>query len=113
VSDSIAEIISRLKSETSPFDYNFHNGVEDHAGLYSIWLRGTCIYVGMSMNLHRRVEEHSHDEDNPKLRQYFKTYPNEIRISFVYVPETESKIKSMESEIISRLYPDGNRQGIL
>lgn len=108
----MSEIILRLKSETQSFDYNFHNGVHSSAGLYSFWLRSKCIYVGMSMNMQRRIEQHSHDESNPQLRQYFETYPNEIKISFVYVDSTEPKIRNIESEIISRFHPDANTQGI-
>lgn len=112
MSKNKTEIISELESKTKSFDYNFHSNVHSHAGLYSFWLRGKCIYVGMSMNLQRRIEQHSHDETNLKLKTYFETYPYEIKISFVYLTYTESKIKLIESKIISELYPDANTLGI-
>ena len=112
VSKNMSEITTSLRSKTSPFEYNFHNSVHNSSGLYSFWLRGKCIYVGMSMNLQKRIEQHSHDETNVKLKKYFEIYPNEIRISFVYLPYTEARIRNIESIIISSFYPDANTQGI-
>ena len=112
VSKNISEIMSQLKSETKSFDYNFHTNVDSYSGLYSFWLRDKCIYVGMSTNLQKRIEQHSHDESNSKLKKYFETYPNEIKISFVYLSNTETEIRHIESKIISEFYPDANTQGI-
>ena len=105
-------IMSELESGARPFDYNFHSNVGNHAGLYSFWLRGRCIYVGMSMDLQKRIAQHSRDEANPKLREYFEGYPKEIEISFVYLDRSEDEIRSMESQIISGVRPLANVAGV-
>ncbi len=108
----MSKIISELVSEKFPFDYNFHNNINHTGGLYCFWLRDTCIYVGMSENLHNRIAQHSHQEDNSKLIELFNAYSKEIKISFIYLNLSANKLRNIESEAILKLHPIANRQGI-
>lgn len=108
----ISDILSTLGSQKRTFNYDFANQMNSSAGLYCFWLRGRCLYVGMSENLQRRITEHIRIEDNPQLLAHFKAYPNEIKISFVYLDLPANKLRNMESAIIQKLRPIANREGV-
>ena len=111
--DSVASnIISQLRLHKSSFDYNFPSHVNNSSGLYCFWLRTSCLYVGMSEDLQRRISQHIHAEDNPQLATYFRSYPNEIKISFVYLNVSASELRRIELELIQEFNPETNRQGI-
>lgn len=113
VRDSVVfDIMSRLVSEKKSFAYDFHNQITNSRGLYCFWLRDSCLYVGMSEDLQRRIAEHSHAEDNPLLIKYFKAYSNEIKISFIYLDFSTDKLKHIESKVILELRPMANRKGL-
>ena len=113
VRDSVVfEIVSQLMLKKIPFDYDFHNHLNNSSGLYCFWLRNSCLYVGMSEDLKRRIAQHSHKEDNPELIKYFRTCPDEIKISIVYLNLTTNKLRDIESRAILELHPVANRQGI-
>lgn len=109
---AVSEIISRLVSDKKPFDFGFHNNVHASPGLYCFWLRNTCIYVGMSEDLQKRMIQHSHTEGNPELDNYFTTYPDEIQVSLIYLNYPATKLRRIESQAITKLRPLANRQGI-
>ena len=95
-----------------PFHYAYHNHVSPQPGLYCFWLRTRCLYVGMSEDLQRRMAQHCTAEDNPKLARHFQTYSEEIRVSITYLDMPASRLRHIESRIISTLKPICNRRGI-
>lgn len=105
---AVFDFINALRSELRPFDYMFHEQVLNTAGLYSFWLRKMCLYVGMSMDLRRRIEEHSRSEPNIRFRGYINHYPNEIMISIVYLNYDESMLRKLETKAIRQLHPITN-----
>ena len=105
---AVSDVINALRSELRPFDYMFHEQVLNTAGLYSFWLREICLYVGMSTELRRRIEEHARNEPNIGLRGYINAYPNEIMISIVYLNYDEDMLRKLETKAIGDLCPITN-----
>lgn len=102
-----------LKTGLALFGHGSHVVVDPMPGLYAFWLRGTCLYVGMSENLARRVSEHETAEANPALNRYFCKFPGEIKMSIVYVNADANRLRDLESESIVKLRPltNTNREG--
>lgn len=97
-----------LRRRLVPFGYQHHEVVPDAPGLYSFWLRGVCLYVGMSDDLQRRVREHESCEANPDLARHFRAYRDEISISVV---PHGGDLRRLESEAIRELRPATNATG--
>lgn len=108
----VSDIVSELESRKMPFIHTFYVNVRSSGGLYGFWLRGVCIYVGMSEDLQRRIMQHSKAEENPELASLFITYPNEIQVSIAYRNVPVDKLRQLESYAIRKLNPVANRRGI-
>ncbi len=108
---AVSDPISGLTGGQVPFGYMSYEGIDESPGLYCFWLRGRCLYIGMSMNLRRRLGEHCTAEDNLLLRHYFETYRNEIMLSFSYHDVSERRLRAMESDAISEMRPLTNNAG--
>lgn len=107
----MSDICSELASDLVPFGYNTHEYVNESPGLYCFWVRGACLYVGMSSNLKRRLQQHCTAEDNPILNDHFSSYNSEIRLSLVYRNVPADELRRLESRVISELRPIANRSG--
>ncbi len=101
--------ISSLISRQVLCDFMFCNQIRRSPGLYSFWLRGRCLYVGMSDDLQRRILQHTHNETNPELAKYFDVYKNEIKISLAYLSCTKAELLNRERYAIDQLRPIANR----
>lgn len=101
----MSDVADRLKLGLAPFGYDHYETVPDVPGLYSFWLRGRCLYVGMSRNLRQRIRAHESDEANPELAGYFEEFHDEIKVSAVPV---RGDLRRMESEAIKDLHPVTN-----
>ena len=99
---------SRLETGLVPFGHGSHAVVDPAPGLYAFWLRGTCLYIGMTENLERRMAEHESAEANPSLRHYFTKFPGEIEMSIAYIDADVGRLRTMESETIAQLRPLAN-----
>ena len=108
---AVSNISSELANSLVPFGYNSYEYVDESPGLYCFWVRGTCLYVGMSTNLKRRLQQHCMTEDNPILKDHFRSYSNEIKLSFVYRDVLVDELRRYESQAISKLRPIANRSG--
>lgn len=104
--------ISKLTHSQIPFDFMFHEQLRNAAGLYSFWLSGNCLYVGMSDNLKRRIFQHVHNETNPELARYFDWYGNEIKISLIYLNCSKAELLDREKDAIDQLQPITNKTGL-
>lgn len=112
VSDIIVSIISRLTDPKLPFGHLFYERVDEESGLYCFWLRGRCLYVGISTNLRRRLREHCEAENNPILAKHFRVYPGEIMAVIAYEHgASEPHLRRLESYAISNMKPIANRAG--
>ena len=101
------ETVRRLRRDIMPFGYGHHRGLPPSMpGLYSIWLRGSCLYVGMSEDLRRRIREHETCETNPDLSRYIRTYAREIGISTA--PADKADLPRLEACAIRVLGPVTN-----
>ena len=104
-------MVSALMSCPMPFGYGSHETVDESPGLYSFWARGTCLYVGMSENIRRRIKEHETAEANAELAKYFADFAEEIEFSVVYADMPEAVLRRLELDAVKRLRPLTNMQG--
>lgn len=104
----MSDMAGLLGTGLVPFGHGSHGAVDPAPGLYAFWLRGTCLYVGMSENLARRISEHEAAEANPALLRYFRRFPGEIEMSTAYVDAGAGRLRALESESIARLRPLAN-----
>lgn len=107
----VSDVSARLSSGMVPFGYTHYESVDESPGLYCFWVRGACLYVGMSTNLKKRLQSHCMAESNTILKQHFDVYKNEIDLSIVYVDGTVEQLCELERQAISKLHPIANRQG--
>lgn len=107
---AVSDMSSRLEGNMVPFGHGCHATVDPAPGLYAFWLRGTCLYVGMTGNLERRISEHEVAEGNAALGDYFRKFPGEIKMSIAYVATGIRFLRDLESESIAALRPITNAQ---
>ena len=114
VRDSVvSDIVERLSTKNMGFGYMAYANVDEMGGLYSFWVRDTCLYVGESTNLKRRLKEHCEFEENPILKENFDAYSDEIMMVIAYEENAGvDELKKLESEAIKKMHPIANRQGI-
>ncbi len=80
--------------------------------LYGLELSRVYVYVGETMNLRRRLDEHlPQTEENPDLKAY-------LRINYTiavcwYAPTEASRRKAVQDELIRELQPRFNTLGLL
>lgn len=104
--------ISALSRGLVGFGRQFHENVDDIQGLYAFWVRGTCLYVGMSMNLKNRMQQHCEMETNPKIIENYNAYGGEIDVSLLYLEGYgEGQLRTLESAAIRKFDPIANRRG--
>lgn len=108
---AVSDVILRLVAEQVPFGYTHYEHVDESPGLYCFWVRGTCLYVGMSTNLKKRLHSHCVAENNPILKEHFISYRNEIQLSLAYISVSVDKLCEFERQVISKLRPIANRRG--
>lgn len=71
----------------------------------------TCVYVGESKNLRRRLGEHMPDsEQNPRLRRYMQDNSADLVVWFKLVDPAKTRI--VQDELVARLLPRFNTAGI-
>ena len=104
----VSDMTRRLESDLAPFGHGCHEVVDPVPGLYAFWLRGTCLYVGMTGNLERRISEHENAETNPELSHYFAKFPGEIMMSLAAIDGDSCRLRDLESESIAKLRPVTN-----
>ena len=106
-------IVRRLNRRV-PFSYNYHNDLpEKMPGLYSFWVRGCCLYVGMAMNIKRRLSEHDKFDKNPDLAEYFSVFVNEMEVSSVPIPDADREILLMlEQQVTCAMNPKTNKTNV-
>ena len=105
---AVSDFIDSLRNGQRPFDYSYNAQVKSSSGLYSFWARGTCLYVGMSENLRRRIGEHAKNECNMELRKILATYANDIMISIAYLNYNTERLLRCEAMAIRELRPIAN-----
>ena len=112
VSESEIDSLVKVLSNVRPFDYNYHNRVGDGAGgLYSFWLRGCCLYVGLSMDIRRRLWQHRTNETNQELDRYMRAFSKEIEVSHVILEGITGRVlEDIEAKVIRSMNPKTNRQ---
>lgn len=105
------DAVKMLSGRRSGFGRLFYESIDESPGLYCFWTRNTCLYVGMSTNLKRRMKQHCEAETNPQLAEYFDVYNGEIEACVVYENVGEEILRRMESYAIQCLHPLANRMG--
>ena len=80
-------------------------------GVYAIWTPqysdARCIYVGSSINLQRRLNEHLRGSDNLLLRQYMAAYGSSLLFTFERT-WTVVAARDLEAQLIQLLNPECN-----
>lgn len=105
-------VANALSGPLAPFGHMSSELAEESPGLYSFWVRGTCLYVGMSMNLRQRLRQHCESEDSERLRECFEAYSTEIQFAVMYhYGITEPRLRKLESGAIKSMRPLANKRG--
>ena len=79
--------------------------------LHGFELNRTCVYVGETRNLQRRLNEHLPDtEQNPGLEAYIRK--NYSSAQCWYIPVDASQKKTVQDDLIRRLNPEFNTVGV-
>ena len=106
-------IVKRLRQHV-PFSYNYHYDLpEGTPGLYSFWVRDCCLYVGMGMDIKRRLSEHDAKDDNNELAEYFSVFGNEMEVSSVEILDADRNILLMlESQVTRAMNPKTNKTNV-
>lgn len=96
-----------------------NSAVPTAAGVYVIGHRNTlhgfeisrtCVYVGETKNLQRRLDEHLPDkEKNLELEEYLGAHYDEAICWYARVESTETRV--VEDDLIARLCPAFNIAG--
>ena len=107
----MSSLTSLLTTNFMPFGHSCHEVVDPGPGLYAMWLRGQCLYVGMSEDIRRRISQHENSEDNQDLAAYYRQFPSEVRIAVVHVDVDAYQLRRLESEAIEKLRPIVNKRG--
>ena len=108
---AVSNVTNSLTSNFMPFGHSCHEVIDPGPGLYAMWLRGQCLYVGMSEDLRRRISQHEVSEDNQDLADHCRLYSGEIRIAVVHVDAEAVHLHRLESEAIDQLQPLLNKRG--
>lgn len=104
-------IIDALQTRRSPFTYNYHNRVGGgKSGLYAFWCHRACLYVGISIDIARRIYQHRMTEHNDMLEQFFRAFAQDIEVSFVALDgRSDSELRCLEQKTIRILRPTTNK----
>ena len=106
-------VVSALSGPLTPFGHMSSEYADESPGLYSFWVRGTCLYVGMSMNIRQRLRQHCESEDNEQLRECFEVYSTEIKLAVMHHHGiTEPRLRELESGAIKDMRPLANKRGM-
>ena len=82
----------------------------DAFGIYGVWYRKRCIYVGKAKDqpIARRLQQHWRAAQNPDLANWLKAKGPELRIAY-QVENDKSRINELERTYIRRFQPLANR----
>lgn len=106
----MSDVTSYLTKNFMPFGHGCHEVIDPGPGLYAMWLRDQCLYVGMSEDLRRRILQHEAYEDNQDLVNCYRQFPSEVRIAAVHVDVEVGHLRQLESEAIDKLRPIVNKR---
>ena len=75
-------------------------------GVYGLWYRRRCIYVGKAEDqpIAKRLEQHWKGAHNPKLAAWVQAKASELRFAYLVAKE-KSKVSSLEKLYIRRFQP--------
>ena len=93
----------------SPFTFlGIEKAPSDRFGVYGIWYRGRCIYVGLAQkqSIRERLTNHKIGASNIKLKHYIQAFNEELSFCFeIYEPH---EAITREREYINKLQPITN-----
>ena len=82
-----------------------------HDSLHGLELNRVYVYVGETINLQRRLEEHLPEtEENPNLRAYLRR--NYTTAVCWYAPTEASRRRAIQDDLIRELQPQFNTLGL-
>ena len=83
------------------------------SGLYAIWYKHRCLYVGQSerQTVYTRLYAHLSDCHNERLKLWIQVKRGVLRFTSSQVDDDESgTIRKLESYLICKLAPETNKQ---
>ena len=83
------------------------------SGLYAIWYRHRCLYIGQSerQTVYARLYAHLSDCHNDQLKLWIQVKRDVLRFTSSHVDDEESgTIRKLESYLICKLDPETNEQ---
>jgi len=96
------QILHNSKFRLSPEFADYCCGVEREAGVYMLWSGSTCLYVGQSVDLRRRVQSSILD----RIR---KVGSFDVRI---YPTDTAHEAEILEIALIACVAPEWNKRSV-
>lgn len=103
-------VVKLLCSCRRPFNYALESRIgRNVSGLYAFWLGQRCLYVGMSMQLVRRLHQHRMQEHNEVLARFMSAFWRDIEMSYVQLTGcSKTDIHKLERSAIRALKPRTN-----
>ena len=79
-------------------------------GVYGIWFRRRCIYVGQAkfQPISKRLEQHWRRSHNPQLQAWIEAKGRDLRVAYLVV-EDISSVDAIEQLYIRRFQPLTNK----
>lgn len=90
------------------FTYQNIESVPSDPGIYTLWFKRRCLYVGRSENLRERLTQHWRHSHNETLRLWIEGYRPELRFEYRLTPPV--RLSTVEEHLIQRLQPETNIQ---
>ena len=89
---------------------DFNKIPDDVFGVYGLWFRKRCIYVGKAQEqpIAKRLEQHWRGSHNSDLDAWAKAKGAELRVSYRIITQ-QSEISDLEEFYIKRFQPLTNR----
>ena len=113
----MSRTILRLLERCTPYDRQFPFTIRDFQriprevrGVYGIWYRRRCIYVGKadSQPISRRLEQHWRHSHNDRLQAWITSRGRQLRISYLALSPRRN-IDIYERYFIARFQPLANQ----
>ena len=88
---------------------DFQDIPDDAYGVYGIWYRRRCIYVGQakSQPIGKRLEQHWNRPKNSKLKMWIEAKARDLRVSYKTIP-SKDRIDNYERYYIHKFQPLAN-----
>lgn len=99
-----------LRATRQPFRRGYEECIHSPIrGIYAFWQGPLCLYIGMSIDIARRLRHHRLQEHNEALEKRLRAYWRDVDASHVVLPHYDERcLRAIESALIDTLQPRTN-----